>query len=104
MAEIDPRWAWEPYKPSAESPWDIRKVGHLYRRAGFGAILEEKSGDKFMFWAPSLEEGLKAGPDKAIDQLLQGGPKQDKFDFQTDEAKPAAQYNDQYLRAWWLYR
>jgi len=59
MAEIDPRWAWEPYKPSAQSPWDIRKVGHLARRAGFGATWEE------------LEAGLKAGPEKAIDQLLQ---------------------------------
>jgi len=61
MAEIDPRWAWEPYKPSDQSPWDIRKVGHLARRAGFGAT-----------WA-ELEAGLKAGPDKTIDQLLKGG-------------------------------
>jgi len=67
MAEIDPRWAWEPYKPSSQSPWDIRKVGHLARRAGFGATWEE------------LEAGLKAGPEKAIDQLLQGDPGQDRL-------------------------
>src|SRR5438445_8010478 len=94
MAEIDPRWAWEPYKPSAQSPWDIRKVGHLARRAGFGATWEE------------LEAGLKAGPEKAIDQLLQGDPGQNSFDLQRDYlAKNAAKYNnDQQLRAWWLYR
>ena len=28
---IDPRWAWQRYRPSAESPWDIKKVGHLFR-------------------------------------------------------------------------
>src|SRR6516165_10278277 len=94
MAEIDPRWAWEPYKPSAESPWDIRKVGHLYRRAGFGAT-----------WA-ELEAGVKAGPEKTIDQLLHGGPGQDNFDHLTEPlAKSAAQSNnDLQARAWWLYR
>ncbi len=94
MAEIDARWAWEPYKPSSQSSWDIRKVGHLARRAGFGATWEE------------LEAGLKAGPEKAIDQLLQGDPGQDSFDLQRDYlAKEAAKYNnDQHLRAWWPYR
>jgi uncharacterized protein (DUF1800 family) len=94
MAELDPRWAWQPYKPSANSPWDIRKVGHLYRRAGFGATWGE------------LESGLRAGPEKAIDQLLQGGPGQEKFDRLTEPlAKSAAQSNDdQQARAWWLYR
>jgi uncharacterized protein (DUF1800 family) len=94
MAEIDPRWAWEPYKPSAQSPWNIRKVGHLYRRAGFGAT-----------WA-DLEAGVKAGPEKTINQLLQGGPEQEKFDRLTEPlAKSAAQSNnDQQARAWWLYR
>src|SRR5262249_29744258 len=38
---MDPRWAWQPYRPSAESPWDLKKVGHLYRRAGFGATWTE---------------------------------------------------------------
>ncbi len=68
MAELDPHWAWEPYKPSAQSPWDIRKVGHLARRAGFGATWTE------------LEAGLKAGPNEAIDRFLKGGPGQDGFD------------------------
>ncbi|MBV9125473.1 MAG: hypothetical protein JO112_19165 [Planctomycetes bacterium] len=41
MTAIDPRWAWAPYEPSDKSPWDIRKVGHLYRRAAFGASWSE---------------------------------------------------------------
>jgi uncharacterized protein (DUF1800 family) len=94
MADIDPSWAWAPYKPSEQSPWDIRKVGHLYRRAGFGAT-----------WA-ELDAGLKAGPEKAIDQLLKGRPGQDKFDHLTEPlAKTASQSNDdQTARAFWLYR
>src|SRR2546421_13025549 len=94
MAELDPRWAWQPYKPSAESPWDIRKVGHLYRRAGFGATWEE------------LEAGLKTGPEKAIDQLLQSGPGQDKADPVAEilATEATKSNNDQYARAWWLYR
>ena len=34
---IDPRWAWQPYRPSEENPWNLKRVGHLYRRAAFGA-------------------------------------------------------------------
>src|SRR5439155_11545541 len=53
MAEgIDPRWAWEPYRPTEQSPWDLRKVGHLFRRASFGATWTE------------LKNGLKAGPEE----------------------------------------
>src|SRR6266851_1911549 len=94
MAEIDPHWAWEPYKPSNQSPWDLRKVGHLYRRAGFGANWLE------------LEAGLKIGPDQAIDLVLKGEPDRDDIDSLTKAlAKDAAQYNnDQQARVWWLYR
>src|SRR5438045_3018089 len=28
---IDPRWAWQRYRPSKEARWDLKKVGHLYR-------------------------------------------------------------------------
>ena len=43
-AKIDPRWAWEPYQPSVKEPWNVARVGHLYRRAGFGANLAESVG------------------------------------------------------------
>jgi uncharacterized protein (DUF1800 family) len=90
---IDPRWAWEPYRPSAESPWDLKKVGHLYRRAAFGANWTE------------LQAGLNAGPQETIDRLFRGG-KDEAFDHLT---KSMAQSigkanNDQQTAAWWLYR
>src|SRR5262249_7265318 len=92
MAEaIDPRWAWQPYQPDAKSPWDIKKVGHLYRRAGFGAT-----------WA-ELEVGVKNGPEKTMDRLLKGGPGQDELDAMTEKLAKGVN-NPTQARAWWLYR
>lgn len=83
----DPRQAWAPYKPSAENPWDLRKVGHLYRRAGFGAT-----------W-PELQAGLDAGPEKLIDAFLAGGPGGPPFPESIKRGNAGNQ-----LPAWWLVR
>jgi len=90
----DPRTAWEPYSPTSQAPWDIKKAGHLYRRAGFGATVEE------------LEAAVKLGPEKTIDNLLKGAAGQEEFEQQTAPlAESAARFNNgQQLRAWWLYR
>lgn len=37
ITNIDPDWAWRPYVPSRESPWDTYATSHLMRRAGLGA-------------------------------------------------------------------
>ncbi|HZY90555.1 MAG TPA: hypothetical protein VFE78_37380, partial [Gemmataceae bacterium] len=66
--KIDPRWAWAPYRPDGKSPWDLRRVGHLYRRASFGATYDK------------LQAGLKAGPEKAVAGLLHGEPGLEEFD------------------------
>ncbi len=39
MKSIDPAWAWEPFEPTVDQPWNRSLVAHLYRRAGFGADL-----------------------------------------------------------------
>jgi uncharacterized protein (DUF1800 family) len=95
MAEaIDPRWAWARYEPGPKEPWDIKKVGHLYRRAAFGATAAE------------LAAGLKAGPARTIDRLLKGGPGQEEFDRKMAPlAKSITNVNSgNQARAWWLYR
>ena len=95
MAEIiKPEWAWQPYEPSDKNPWDIRKVGHLYRRAAFGATRDE------------LQAGVKTGPEKLIDELLKGGKDQETFDADTKhEADNIEKFNTGNLLApWWLYR
>src|SRR5947209_979473 len=93
---IDPRTAWEPYRPTADNPWDLKKVGHLYRRAGFGATFAE------------LAAGLADGPDKTIDRVLAGGPADPDFErtsaFMASERSLPAGAPGVQLAAWWLYR
>jgi uncharacterized protein (DUF1800 family) len=93
---MNPKTAWAPYKPTAENPWDLRKVGHLYRRAGFGATHAE------------LEAGLADGPEKTLDRVLAGKPESDDFS-RTSEYMASAKSMppgapQQRLSAWWLDR
>lgn len=93
VINVDPKWAWSPYRPGAESPWDLPKVGHLYRRAAFGATLAE------------LERGLQAGPERTVEVLLQGEPTPDVDAIAATMARAIAQANSgAQLPAWWLYR
>jgi len=92
---IDPQTAWETYTPTADNPWDLKKVGHVYRRAAFGAS-----------WA-ELEAGLKAGPHELIDRLLKGGDPSPLYDPETEKflSSAARKFNaGQQAAGWWLYR
>ncbi len=92
---IDPRTAWQPYTPDAKNPWDLKKVGHVYRRAAFGAN-----------WA-DLRAGLELGPTKLIDTLLAGNSPAPAYDAETEKflATAARKFNDgAQASAWWLYR
>ena len=64
---LSPARAWQPYRPDDKNPWDIKKVGHLYRRAAFGANYRQ------------LDEGVADGPEKTIAALLSGGPALEAF-------------------------
>ena len=92
MPNIDPRTAWEPYKPSDKNPWTLQKVGHVYRRAAFGANSIE------------LQAGLDAGPEKLIDKLI----KSDAADFEKETQRWGAVIrktnNAPQSSEWWLYR
>jgi uncharacterized protein (DUF1800 family) len=37
--------AWQPYKPTSDAPWNLRRVVHLHRRAGFAATWSELQRD-----------------------------------------------------------
>jgi uncharacterized protein (DUF1800 family) len=91
---VDPAWAWRRYRPSDDSPWDVRKAGHLYRRAAFGATSAE------------LNEAVEAGPDRTVDLLLRGRPARPEFDRQTEIMARSIRdaNNGQQISAWWLYR
>jgi uncharacterized protein (DUF1800 family) len=88
---------WEVYAPDARAPWDLRRVVHLHRRAGFA---EPWNG---------LQRDLKDGPEASIRRLLAGAadthtPK----DFEvaagvlSDSAAAAGDLNR--LKAAWFYR
>jgi len=92
----DVKRAWEPYKPSAENPWDRRKVGHLYRRAAFGATAQE------------LEAGVRDGPEKTLTRILEGATESEDFtrtsDFMASERSMPSGAPQGRLSAWWLDR
>jgi uncharacterized protein (DUF1800 family) len=94
---------WAPYEPSSRDPWDLPKVAHLHRRAGFGAN-----------WA-ELNRDLKAGPAESIERLLHPPAEDQHFRQVADALKVAIgapsdsmmtnQAGDtRAARVWWLYR
>jgi len=53
---------WAAYAPSEEAPWNLRRVVHLHRRAGFAATWSE------------IQRDLKDGPQASIDRLPSRSP------------------------------
>ncbi len=89
---------WARYEPSDDAPWDLRRVVHLHRRAGFAAT-----------WA-EIRRDLKDGPDAAVSRVLAGssriGGVPEEFESTStllaDAAVASGDANR--LRAWWVYR
>jgi hypothetical protein len=51
---------WAPYEPDEKAPWNLRRVWHLHRRAGFAATWGE------------IQRDLKDGPKASVDRVLSG--------------------------------
>jgi hypothetical protein len=94
--KMDPHWAWSAYQPSEKNPWNLKKAGHLLRRASFGANWTE------------LQNAIEQGPAKTVAGLLQGGPGLPEFEKETtgmaQTIAAGGNGNEIQLRAWWLYR
>src|SRR5580692_10075282 len=94
-ARSDP---WISHIPTAAAPWDLARVVHLHRRAGFAATWSE------------IQRDLKDGPRASIDRLLAGKAAMrgvpDDFTRTADLlAESAVSANDPArLKAWWVYR
>jgi len=56
----DPNLAWQAYEPGRDGPWDLARVAHLHRRAGFGATWKQ------------LQRDVERGHEEAIERLLKG--------------------------------
>src|SRR5579871_825676 len=89
--------SWTPYAPDDKSPWSLRRVVHLHRRAGFAATWGEVRRD------------LKDGPQASIDRLLAGQANAATppdfaalADLLADSAVAAGDIGR--LKAWWFYR
>ncbi len=89
---------WAPYVPGDQSPWNLRRVVHLHRRAGFAATWGE------------IRRDLKDGPQASLDRVLAGTAAADgvpaEFETTADVlGESAATSGDPArLKAWWLYR
>ncbi len=86
--------SWSPYRPTPEEPWDLRRVVHLHRRAGFAAT-----------WGV-IQRDLNAGPEAAVDRLLNGGediPEFERLAATIADAAVDAKTPDR-LKAWWIFR
>jgi uncharacterized protein (DUF1800 family) len=89
---------WAPYSATASVPWDLPRVVHLHRRAGFGATWLE------------LKRDLADGPEVAIDRILTGQSRASGVPADFDQisnviADAAVQLGDLHrLQAWWVYR
>ncbi len=90
--------SWEPYQPGKGMPWNLRRVVHLHRRAGFAATWGE------------IQRDLKDGPEPSIGRLLKGRARSSGVpsnfaeiaDRLADQALAAPEPNR--LKGWWVFR
>ena len=93
-----PMGPWAPYVPSDQAPWNLRRVVHLHRRAGFAATWSE------------IQRDLKDGPRASLDRVLAGKAATDgvprEFSKTADLLRESAPPSGApvRLKAWWVYR
>jgi hypothetical protein len=89
---------WTPYAANDQAPWNLRRVVHLHRCAGFAATWGE------------IQRDLKDGPKASLDRVLAGKAATDgvpeEFEKTADLlGESAASSGDPArLKAWWVYR
>ncbi len=89
---IDSPWA--RYSSVPGDPWDLRKVAHLHRRAGFGATRAE------------LLRDLAAGPEASLERLFNPSPLSTEAVEAIDSLRQTARVssNIDLLKVCWLNR
>jgi uncharacterized protein (DUF1800 family) len=95
---VDASDPWVPYEPTAKAPWNLQRVVHLHRRAGFSATWDE------------IQRDLKDGPGASVDRLLAAKARMEGVanDFEHIAnllAEQAIESRDPVpLKGWWMYR
>ncbi len=94
MKSADPTWAWQPFEPTADRPWDRSSAAHLYRRAGFGVDLTR------------IDDAVSRKPAEVVSELVANN--QESTDFRSiAEALAEATLaggDPAKLSASWVYR
>lgn len=89
---------WAAYRPSDATPWDLRRVVHLHRRAGFAANWDQ------------LRQALEDGPEASIGRILDGTAHSSNIPEGFERTAEAlaedavAAKDPRRLKGWWLYR
>ncbi len=88
---------WSPWQPDESQPWDLRRVVHLYRRAGFAGTWEELQRD--------LDEGVEASVDRFLNGEVAAQP-WDRFEATAKVLSDSAVASGDAarLQAWWMFR
>jgi uncharacterized protein (DUF1800 family) len=94
---MTPADCWVPFVPDTQMPWNLRRVVHLHRQAGFAGTWQE------------LQRDLKEGPAASVERFLPGqvsaaaspsfGP---TADLLAEAAVTAGDIGR--VKAWWFYR
>ncbi|MCG8649078.1 MAG: DUF1800 domain-containing protein [Pirellulales bacterium] len=94
FSEIDVAWAWAPYQPSEQVPWNMPRAAHLFRRAGFAASQKQ------------LLEAVRVEPQQCVEDLVSLRLESESFRQQMSDLVRAAMGtgNVQQLAAQWTYR
>ncbi|HTK77461.1 MAG TPA: DUF1800 domain-containing protein [Gemmataceae bacterium] len=90
---LKPDDAWQPWTPDARQPWDLKWAAHLYRRAAFGATLDE------------LRAAVPDGFPVTLERLLSGSLNQSDLDTLIARSGESISRGGDVgnLRGWWLY-
>ena len=88
-----PSQAFDAYKPTAVDPWDLRKVGHLFRRTGFGGNIDR------------LNEALAKKPAEVIHQLMDYDPAIDPLNDLIEQLQGYVTFKEiKPVQEWCFYR
>jgi hypothetical protein len=93
MSLTPPENPFEPYVPTAAEPWNVRRAGHLLRRAGFGAGYQR------------LTDTLAQSPAQAIAQLFAFDPAVDPLNDLIDQLQGYLTFKElKPVQEWCFYR
>lgn len=84
---------WKPFEPDANNPWTPRLAAHLYRRAAFGASIQQ------------IDDSVAVGLEETLDSLFDMSAA-DAFEQEMGTAGRmlAGSEDSKGLAAWWLLR